>query len=330
MTLELLFKDKLLQRKPWLLFFIAIIVCCTSMALSLLMYNEFVSIFTVVFCAIPLITIFTEMIKTQEKTLSRAKHLRIKNIILVQFIFLFIGLAFTYSLWYVAVPDNITEPLFRVQINSIYNLEGPVGFALFSKEAELYSCSSLGVTQEQKEELDVNICQRSDYDHDNKDEIVLMKDDKAKYVITETGKVKYFNIFIANLIFFNNIGVLALVFLTSFIFGAGGIFIITWNASIVGVFIGDAVRRTTNFIAGDKVFAYLIETPRVLSGLILHGFFEFSGFFCGAIAGGILSVALVKHKIKSKHFRVILLDSMKLMLLSVLLIVIGAIIEGIF
>ena len=45
------------------------------------------------------------------------------------------------------------------------------------------------------------------------------------------------------MIFLNNIRVLFLCIIFAFIYGAGAIFILTWNASIVGVAIGNLIRE---------------------------------------------------------------------------------------
>ena len=118
-------------------------------------------------------------------------------------------------------------------------------------------------------------------------------------------------------IILNNIGVLFLCFVLSFIFGAGAIFILAWNASVLSAAIGMAAKS----IGGLKglPLAVIIFFP--------HGVPEILAYFIGGIAGGIISAAIVRRK--SPRFFFIVRDSFKLMGISVLLLVLAAFIEGI-
>lgn len=110
----------------------------------------------------------------------------------------------------------------------------------------------------------------------------------------------------------NNFGVLFLSFLFSFLFGAGAIFILAWNASVLSSAIGMAAGQ----IAGLPVAA-LAFFP--------HGSLEILAYFVGGIAGGLLSVAVTRRK--SKWSSYIFKDCWKLILLSVVLLIIAGIVE---
>jgi len=116
-------------------------------------------------------------------------------------------------------------------------------------------------------------------------------------------------------IFFNNIGVLFLAFLFSFLFGSGAIFILAWNASVLATAIG----ITAKSIGGIKGLPIAILT------FFPHGSLEILAYFIGGVAGGIVSAAITRRK--SKWFHVILVDSATLMITAIVLLFIAAMIE---
>ena len=123
----------------------------------------------------------------------------------------------------------------------------------------------------------------------------------------------------------NNLGVLGLTLLFSVIFGAGALYVIAWNASIVGVLIG-MIARTTAATSGQSIIgAYLIALPISLLRLFPHGIFEVGAYFMAGISGGILSAAVVRGQLSNKR---VLQDVAIIAVLSVLMIVIGAVIES--
>lgn len=111
----------------------------------------------------------------------------------------------------------------------------------------------------------------------------------------------------------NNIQVMAFAFLFSLFFGAGAVFIIAWNASILGVYISQLSR-------------HILEIPWWSLFFLPHGIPEIGGYLCAGLAGGIVSAAILR-KNSSKVLKVILLDSTKILMLGVLLIFVGAAIE---
>jgi uncharacterized membrane protein SpoIIM required for sporulation len=123
-------------------------------------------------------------------------------------------------------------------------------------------------------------------------------------------------------IFLNNMRVLVFCLLFSFFYGVGSIFILTWNASVIGVAIGNFIR--TNI---SEYLTYFGVVPLAIFRYMTHGFFEISAYFIGGLAGGIISVAVIKHDFGTQNFERVLLDSVDLILISVLLLVIAALIE---
>ncbi len=122
----------------------------------------------------------------------------------------------------------------------------------------------------------------------------------------------------------NNLQVLLFVLIFSFIYGAGAIYVITWNASIVGVLIGVTTEELARNMGVHESIAYLLSLPISFVRLIPHGIFEITGYLIGGLAGGMLSAAIMRGHLKEKR---ILLDIAGMITLSVILIIIGAFIE---
>jgi len=124
-----------------------------------------------------------------------------------------------------------------------------------------------------------------------------------------TAKDKIVNIFA------NNIYVLIFTLVFSLLFGAGAIFILAWNASVISAAIG--IFSESN----------LANLPLGLMRYMIHGIPEIGSYFSGALAGGIISIAVIRHDIHSEKFWVILQDSLNLVILAVVLLFIAALIE---
>jgi uncharacterized membrane protein SpoIIM required for sporulation len=116
-------------------------------------------------------------------------------------------------------------------------------------------------------------------------------------------------------IFANNIYVLIFTLVFSLIFGAGAIFILAWNASVIAAAIGIFSKSS------------LINLPLGLARYMVHGIPEIGAYFIGALAGGIVSMAVIKHDVRSEKFWIILQDSLNLIILAVVVLFLAALIE---
>jgi uncharacterized membrane protein SpoIIM required for sporulation len=132
-------------------------------------------------------------------------------------------------------------------------------------------------------------------------------------------------------ILFNNVKVLVFCILFSFIYGSGAIFILSWNASVIGTAIGNFVRTNLAAAVGLIGFAKTQHYFQIISiGLfkyVIHGIPEILAYFTAGLAGGIISVAVIKHDFGTRKFEHILLDSADLMIISIGLLVIAAALE---
>jgi len=114
----------------------------------------------------------------------------------------------------------------------------------------------------------------------------------------------------------NNLRVMGLSFLLSFLLGSGAVIILAWNASILALYLSSFIRKglMTEFVV------------RSIS-LIPHAPIEIASYFLAGMAGGILSVGLIRERIISKEFSLIFRDSLILLGLAVLAVFVGAFIE---
>lgn len=124
----------------------------------------------------------------------------------------------------------------------------------------------------------------------------------------------------------NNTQVLLMVFILSTIFGAGAIFILVWNASIIAVYVGFVIN---NFIRNgiSHEIAYVLGVPVGLGSIALHGIPEIAAYFVAALAGGMLSVGILREKLKG-HFEKIFIDAVIFLALAEVLIILAAFIEA--
>ncbi|MBU0535405.1 MAG: stage II sporulation protein M [Nanoarchaeota archaeon] len=132
-------------------------------------------------------------------------------------------------------------------------------------------------------------------------------------------------------IFLNNLRVLLFCVLFAFFYGAGAIFILTWNASVIAVAIGTFIRTNLAEYASFLGFPLIAKHFHIFSlGLLrylLHGIPEIVAYFVGGLAGGIISMALIKKDFRSERFERILLDVADLVVISILILVIAGLME---
>lgn len=132
-------------------------------------------------------------------------------------------------------------------------------------------------------------------------------------------------------IFLNNVKVLVFCILFSFIYGAGAIFILMWNASVIGAAIGNFMRteltKVAQLVGFDKIAHYLQIIGIGLFKYSIHGIPEILAYFVGGLAGGIIGIAIIKHDFGTAKFEHILLDSADLLLLGLGVLFIAALLE---
>lgn len=116
-------------------------------------------------------------------------------------------------------------------------------------------------------------------------------------------------------IFSNNISVLIFTLIFSLLLGAGAIFILAWNASVIAVAVG--------IFAGE----HFVKIPMGILRYIIHGIPEIAAYFCGALAGGIISVAMIRKDLKGDNLWRILEDAILLVIIAIVVLFLAALME---
>ena len=143
--------------------------------------------------------------------------------------------------------------------------------------------------------------------------------------VTSTYLKQSFNHGVA--IFENNIKVMIFCILFSFMYGAGAIFILTWNASVIGLALGKYALSIVAGTVGIAGLVYAEATGCALTRYLIHGIPEIMGYFVAGLAGGIISVAIIKHDFGTDKFEKIMLDASLLMIIAVVIIFVAMLIE---
>ncbi len=134
-------------------------------------------------------------------------------------------------------------------------------------------------------------------------------------VRTITGNATSFNDF--EIILTNNFRVLILSLIFSLFYGAGAIFIIAWNASILGFVMGSIAKETLGLTA----------LPHITLKYFLHGIPEIFAYMLVALAGGILFITIIRGDVKKGKMKRILLDTFIIITLAIIILIISALIE---
>ena len=162
-----------------------------------------------------------------------------------------------------------------------------------------------------------------------------------------TGYATSGNVFMQILL--NNLRVFTVIFGVATIIGSAGAFILTWNASVLGVFLAVLTKELSGSYEQIITGTELVPSPLAY---VPHASFEMTGFIVAGISGSLLSASLYRtvnsfleetetSDLKSpkgilKDIRILLeeliekvhwLDYMKMIGLGLLLVLVGAILE---
>jgi len=119
-------------------------------------------------------------------------------------------------------------------------------------------------------------------------------------------------------IFTNNIYVMIFTLIFSLIFGAGAIFILAWNASVIAAAIGIFTKYQ------------LSDLPMGILRYMIHGFPEITAYFITALAGGIFGTSILRHGPRDKRFLRVIENVIILLFIAIIILIIAAIIEVYF
>lgn len=275
MVLESLTNPLRAERHPFMVFLLGMAYGTLAIFLSLWIFEEqssMVMVFLATMAALPLMyhTLRFEEQKDLYMGDGRKSLVHAHAPALLFFLMLFLGIAVAFSFWYIMLPPDLSSTLFRVQSQTISNLNQHV-----------------------------------------------------------TGQITQTSLL--SKIFLNNIKVMIFCILFSFLYGSGAMFILAWNASVIGAAVGNFVRTHMSKFASaaglQKMGAYFYVSSLSILRYAIHGVPEIFAYVIGGLAGGILSMAVAKRDFGTGKFEKVLLDVSDLILLAVLVLFIAAVME---
>ena len=267
------------------MFFIGLVYASLSVLLVKWVFSadvvlsQYSGIFMILFTVIFSMPFFYYLIKLEEKKdiqySGSMRLLKEHSKAIMALLWLFLGFIVAFSFWYCVMPDSGIN--FKAQIETFCYINQPSGFDDCIKEYT--QNAGLGIT--------------------------------GKSLVG--GVMSPGDRFVA--IFLNNVYVMIFTIIFSLIFGAGAIFILAWNASVIAAAIGIFAKNR------------LLDLPLGLMRYLIHGLPEITAYFVGALAGGILSIAVIKHDTQNKKFWQIVKDSINMVLVGLAILIIAALIE---
>lgn len=274
MVLESLLNPVSAERRPFSVLFLGMVYGTLAIFLSLWIFEEqssMVMVFLTTMAALPLMFHTLRWEERRDLEVSTGKSIwHDHGPALMFYTLLFVGMAVAFTFWYLALPSGVSSGLFKVQAQTISNLNQHV-----------------------------------------------------------TGQITQTSLL--SKIFLNNIKVMIFCILFSFLYGSGALFILTWNASVIGAAAGNFIRTHMASFADavglHKFGAYFYVSSLSVLRYAIHGIPEIFSYIIAGLAGGILSMAVVKHDFGSGKFERIMLDVSDLILLSVLILFIAGLVE---
>ncbi len=141
-----------------------------------------------------------------------------------------------------------------------------------------------------------------------------------------TGGLARLDFFIK--VFMNNLKVLFFCLIFSLLYGTGAIFILTWNASVIATAMGNLIKtelaQAASSVGFTSVAAYFGATTLGFFRYMTHGIFEIAAYFVMGLAGGMLSVAIIKHNLQEEQ---VIIDTLDLVFISLGLLLVAALLE---
>ena len=117
-----------------------------------------------------------------------------------------------------------------------------------------------------------------------------------------------------DIIIWNNLKVYVIGILLSFIYGTGGVFILTWNASVIATLLAKEIAATESITTGALQFLAILP----------HGVLEYGGYIMGGFTGGLISLLLLQ----KGWNRQLVMDIIVLLVSGVALLYAGAVVES--
>lgn len=274
MVLESLITPKGAERHPLTLFLFGLLYSSIAIFLGLWIFRDqasLVVVFLTVFACIPLMVRTMKYEEKKDLILKKEVSMLVHHKKVINyFIFLFLGIVFGYSLWFLLLPPTTVQTLFSTQLATINAINNRV-----------------------------------------------------------TGDAASAGLFFG--ILMNNLKVMLFCLFFAFFYGAGAIFILTWNASVIAAAIGSFVRNNIGEYASQlgwiKVAGYMHIFSLGLLRYLTHGLFEILAYFIAGIAGSLISVAVIRHNVFDENFNLVLKDAGWLIIIALIVLLMAGLVE---
>lgn len=284
--IELLMKPKRAERRPWEMFFVGLVWASMALLLVAFVFGRdsvlkdggglLVVIFTVI-CCLPFMYYVIKLEEGKDIEISDSgKLIREHSRAVFALMWMFLGFIVAFSFWYLVLPIDLGIVTIPGEAGTNFNFQIKTFCAINSPSHFDYCVEQNGVP-------------------------------------VATGSVTGTDAVLS--IFANNIYVLIFTILFSLAFGAGAMFILVWNASVIAAAIGIFAKGS------------LSQLPLGLARYMIHGVPEIAAYFVGALAGGIVSVAVIRRDLRGETTWAILQDSLLMVILAIVILVIAALME---
>jgi uncharacterized membrane protein SpoIIM required for sporulation len=124
-------------------------------------------------------------------------------------------------------------------------------------------------------------------------------------------------------IFRNNIVVLTVIFITAFVIGDGGIFLLVWNASVWGTIFGNLAKTAAFNSNNNPLFYFFLVLLIVTPHMLLEAF----AYIASATTGGVISKAVIHESLLSKRFNYIMTNTVISIIFALIVLVIAVCVE---
>jgi hypothetical protein len=286
-VLESIIGEKNIRSHPVFIFFLAMLVCAGSLFFAELLFPLHASVLSIAFITIGLVPLVYNVLSNEEAEEALCKgpscttfFARHFNLIMI-YVWIFLGIIVAFAFYYSILPPLERSSLFEEQIASFCAISGSSSCTNGIPLSISGRASAFGM----------NAC------------------------LSNNSTVESCTLFI----FENNAGVLLFTIVLSLLYGVGAIFIIAWNASILGVFFGETL------LAGD----FTKWMGMFQSMLMGHGPPELFGYVFGALAGAILSAMVAKREFFTHSSSIIIKDILFLSFLAFFSVGYGAVTEAV-
>lgn len=260
--LRILFSPKKAKRHPLETLLIGFFYSSLSVLFALWVFPDYPSIAMVFLTVFSTSYLIQSAIKGEEKKETRnieeKRILKEHSKVISVFLFLFLGITFSFTMWaFILSPEKVST-LFQSQETVVNGLKALITTGNFANTSTYFS------------------------------------------ILT------------------NNLKVLLISLIFAFFYGAGAIYVLVWNASVMGFVIGTIAKDTLGAIA----------LPITFTKYFLHGIPEMIAYLVIALAGGIIYVATIKGDFANpKRRKKIMGDFMILVIISLLILLLAAFIE---